>query len=146
MPDVLDITTPIFLLIGLGFAAVRFGLYARTALPPLGRFVITFCIPALLFQAISQRHLAEVANVGYLLAYAGGSLLALRNELTKSPGDTPIVFHFHHTQDVVLAGEQFRVDPTEQLQFDLKRYLGVGSVRLEDAAGVAAPSGMAMLG
>ncbi len=77
MPDVLDITTPIFLLIGLGFAAVRFGLYARTALPPLGRFVITFCIPALLFQAISQRHLAEVANVGYLLAYAGGSLLAL---------------------------------------------------------------------
>lgn len=77
MPDVLGITTPIFLLIGLGFAAVRLRLFARTGLPALGSFVITFCIPALLFQAISQRNLAEVANVGYLLAYAGGSLLAL---------------------------------------------------------------------
>jgi DNA polymerase III alpha subunit len=75
----------------------------------------------------------------------GGSLLALRNEIAKSPGDTPVVFHFTHTADVVLAGEQFRVDPTEQLVFDLKRYLGVGHVRLEDAAGAAAP-GLAMSG
>ena len=77
MPDVLGITTPIFLLIGLGYAAVRWGLYARTALPALGSFVISFCIPALLFKAINQRSLAEVANPRYLLAYAGGSLAAL---------------------------------------------------------------------
>lgn len=77
MSDVLAITTPIFLLIGLGFAAVRSGLYAKAALPALGSFVISFCIPALLFKAISQRSLAEVANPGYLAAYAAGSLVAL---------------------------------------------------------------------
>ncbi|MES2716234.1 MAG: AEC family transporter [Pseudomonadota bacterium] len=77
MPDVLGITTPIFLLIGLGFVAVRTGLFAKAALPALGSFVITFCIPALLFKSLSQRSIAEVANAGYLLAYAAGSLLTL---------------------------------------------------------------------
>lgn len=77
MPDVLGITTPIFLLIGLGFIAVRSGLYAKAALPALGSFIITFCIPALLFKSLSQRSIAEVANASYLLAYAGGSLLTL---------------------------------------------------------------------
>jgi DNA polymerase III alpha subunit len=74
----------------------------------------------------------------------GGFLLALRNEITRSPGDTPVVFHFPHLREIVLAGEQFRCDPTDQLQFDLKRILGVGSVRLEDAA-PAADRGMAIL-
>jgi hypothetical protein len=77
VPDVLAITSPIFLLIGLGFAAVRGGLYPAASLPALGGFVISFCIPALLFQAISQRSLAEVANPRYLAAYAAGSLVAL---------------------------------------------------------------------
>lgn len=77
MPDVLSITTPIFLLIGLGFVSVRSGLFAKAALPALGSFVITFCIPALLFKSLSQRSIAEVANTSYLLAYAAGSLLTL---------------------------------------------------------------------
>lgn len=77
MPDVLSITTPIFLLIGLGYGAVRSGLFAKAALPALGSFVITFCIPALLFKSLSQRSIAEVANTSYLLAYAAGSLVTL---------------------------------------------------------------------
>jgi hypothetical protein len=77
VPDILTITGPIFLLIGLGYAAVRSQLYARSALPALGGFVITFCIPALIFRALGQRSLAEVANTRYLAAYALGSLLAL---------------------------------------------------------------------
>ena len=77
MPDVLSITTPIFLLIGLGYGAVRSGLFARAGLQALGSFVITFCIPALLFKSLSQRNIAEVANPGYLLAYALGSLVTL---------------------------------------------------------------------
>lgn len=77
MPDILTITGPIFLLIGLGYGAVRLGLFARTALPALGSFVISFSLPALLFKSLSQRSLAEVANGRYLLAYAAGSLVAL---------------------------------------------------------------------
>ena len=40
----------------------------------LGRFVVSFCLPALIFNALSKRPLAEVLNGPYLLAYAGGSL------------------------------------------------------------------------
>lgn len=77
MPDILAITGPIFLLIGLGYAAVRAGLYPKASLPALGGFVITFCIPALLFRSLSQRSWADVANGSYLLAYAAGSLAVL---------------------------------------------------------------------
>ena len=49
----------------------------KVALPALGSFVITFCIPALLFKSLSQRSIAEVANTSYLLAYAAGSLVTL---------------------------------------------------------------------
>lgn len=46
-------------------------------MPALGGFVITFCIPALIFRALGQRSLAEVANARYLAAYALGSRAAL---------------------------------------------------------------------
>ena len=80
MPDILAITGPIFLLIGLGFGAVRTGWFDKALLPALARFVIAFALPALIFRALGQRRLAEVVNGHsgrYLLAYAGGSLLAL---------------------------------------------------------------------
>jgi hypothetical protein len=76
VPDILAIIGPIFLLIGLGFLAVRTGLYAQTALPALGSLVITFCLPALLFRSLSQRSGSDVANGRFLLAYAAGSLVA----------------------------------------------------------------------
>lgn len=77
MPDLLQITGPIFLLIGLGFVAVRVGWYDRNLLPALARFVIAFCMPALLWRALGQRNPTEVINGAYLLAYACGSLIAL---------------------------------------------------------------------
>jgi len=80
VPDILAITGPIFLLIGLGYGAVRAGWFDRALLPALARFVIAFALPALIFRALGQRSLAEVVNGDsgrYLLAYAGGSLLAL---------------------------------------------------------------------
>lgn len=77
MPDILAITGPIFLLIGLGWGAVRAGWFDKALLPALARFVIAFALPALIFRALGQRSLAEIANGRYLLAYAGGSLLVL---------------------------------------------------------------------
>jgi DNA polymerase-3 subunit alpha len=64
----------------------------------------------------------------------GGELVGLRNVLTRAPGDTPIAFHFPHLRELVLAGEPFRVDPTEELLFQLRKLLGVQAVRLSDAA------------
>ncbi|GAB3375276.1 AEC family transporter [Azotobacter armeniacus] len=74
MLQILSITTPIFILIGLGFFAVRFNLISREQIRGLGSFVITFALPALVLKALSNNPFQEVMNWQYLLAYCGGSL------------------------------------------------------------------------
>ncbi|PKO55719.1 MAG: permease, partial [Betaproteobacteria bacterium HGW-Betaproteobacteria-21] len=70
-------TSPIFILIGLGYCAVRVAFFSRADMRVLGTFVINFALPAMLFKALSQRSFGEVMNSGYLLAYALGSLFAM---------------------------------------------------------------------
>lgn len=77
MLEILSITGPIFLIIALGFAAVRSGVFAKSNVRALGLFVIHFALPALLFNALSQRAVTEIVNTPYLLAYAAGSLAML---------------------------------------------------------------------
>ncbi|SDP82841.1 hypothetical protein SAMN05216303_107281 [Rhodoferax sp. OV413] len=77
MLQILAITTPIYLIIAAGYLAVRCGLFAKPEMRVLGRFVINFCTPALIFRALSQRSLGEVLNAPFLLAYALGSLAVL---------------------------------------------------------------------
>ena len=76
MINILTITGPIFLSIGLGFAATRRGMFSKLDGQVLGRFVLNFALPAMLFNALSQRNFAEVMNLDYLLAYGLGSLCA----------------------------------------------------------------------
>lgn len=76
MLTILGITGPIFLLIGIGFAAVRIGLLSRAEMRPLGVFVINVALPALLFKTMTQGKLGEVVNGHLVLAYTLGSLLA----------------------------------------------------------------------
>lgn len=73
---ILSITTPIFLLIALGFAAVHSEMLSRHDMRGLGAFVLNFALPALLFKAMSQRSLVEMIDLHLLLAYTLGSLLA----------------------------------------------------------------------
>lgn len=82
MLDILGITAPIFLLIGIGFAAVRSGYFDKTGLSALGAFVIQLTLPVLMFRALSQRSLAEVLNARYLAVYAVGSVTTLILGLT----------------------------------------------------------------
>lgn len=77
MLEILAITVPVFILIGLGYVAVRAQVFTRAQMRVLGSFVISFALPAMLFQALSQRAFAEIINGGYLAAYALGSLAAL---------------------------------------------------------------------
>lgn len=74
MFQILAITAPIYLIIAAGFLSVRYGLFSKPDMRVLGRFVVNFCLPALIFNALSKRPLGEVLNGPYLLAYAGGSL------------------------------------------------------------------------
>jgi malonate transporter and related proteins len=75
--DILGITGPIYLVIALGYAATRVGWFARADMAVFGKFTIQLALPALLFNALSQRSVAEILNVQYLLAYALGSLLVI---------------------------------------------------------------------
>ncbi|MFM1908579.1 MAG: hypothetical protein RLZZ591_2256 [Pseudomonadota bacterium] len=74
MLDVLSITGPIYLTIAIGYLATRLGLFAKADMRVFGKFVIQLALPALLFNALSQRRLGEILNGSYLLVYALGSL------------------------------------------------------------------------
>ena len=76
MLAILTITTPIFLLIGLGFFSVRFGWLQQEHLQGLGAFVIRFALPALIYTALASKPINDIINPIYLTAYGGGSLLS----------------------------------------------------------------------
>lgn len=77
MSDVLAIISPIYILILAGYAATRMELFSKADMRVFGKFVINFGLPALIFNAVAARPIAEVLNAGYMAAYLGGSLLML---------------------------------------------------------------------
>ncbi len=76
MLQILQITAPIFLLIGLGYLAAMGGLLNREQVRGIGAFVITFAMPALLIKTLGTSPIQQTMVPGYLIAYAFGSLVA----------------------------------------------------------------------
>ena len=56
---------------------MRAGWFSRTDMRVLGQFVLRFALPALLFTMLARRSVAEIFDARFLLAYLGGSLIAL---------------------------------------------------------------------
>jgi predicted permease len=77
MLTTLGVTGPIYLVIALGYFAVRSEVLSRLDMRVLGTFVIKFALPALVFTALSQRPVSELLDARYLLAYTGGSLAVM---------------------------------------------------------------------
>ncbi|SOE17674.1 hypothetical protein SAMN05877838_2577 [Hoeflea halophila] len=77
MLDIISVTAPVFIMIATGYAVVHFGILEASAMRILGSYVVTLALPALLFKAVSQRPIAEIANWSYIAAYLGGSLLVV---------------------------------------------------------------------
>jgi len=77
MLDILSVTAPVFIMIAIGYAVVHFGVFEAAAMRILGGYVVTLALPALLFKAVSQRPIAEIANWSYMAAYLCGSLLVV---------------------------------------------------------------------
>lgn len=71
---VISVTLPIFLIIALGFVAARAGQFRPDHLRAMGRFVINFAIPPMIFRSLTQGPIREVLNVRYIGAYAGAAL------------------------------------------------------------------------
>ena len=76
MLNILSIIGPIYLSIALGFVATRQGMFSKVDGQVLGRFVLNFALPAMLFNTLSQRDFAEVMNPHYLVAYGVGSMFS----------------------------------------------------------------------
>lgn len=76
MTELLSIILPIFVLIGVGFTAVRAKFISSAVVEAMGSFVLNFALPALILHALLQQDLQKTLDWGYLLAYAAGSLVA----------------------------------------------------------------------
>ncbi|MCA0241993.1 MAG: AEC family transporter [Proteobacteria bacterium] len=74
MSELLTLTLPLFVLIALGFAAARGGLFDDAQVQTLGRFVLYVALPALIVRAFAQRALTDVFEPHYVAALALASL------------------------------------------------------------------------
>lgn len=77
MLAVLSLTGPIFLVIAAGYLATRISVFQRAEMRIFGKYVINIALPALLFNALSQRSVAEVLNPVFVAAYAGGGVATM---------------------------------------------------------------------
>ncbi|PKH58087.1 MULTISPECIES: AEC family transporter [unclassified Halomonas] len=74
MLTILGITTPIFLLIGLGYIARWSGIIQRDQMQGVGVFVLYCALPALVIRALTQQPLEDIFKLNYLVAYGLGSI------------------------------------------------------------------------
>ncbi|GAB2587653.1 AEC family transporter [Nitrincola alkalisediminis] len=70
-------TAPIFILISLGYMAVKTKLVPVEAVQGMSKIVLFFTLPALIFSTLARMEFDEVIIPLFLTTYAGGSLLAL---------------------------------------------------------------------
>ncbi len=77
MLELLAITGPIYLVMAIGYLTTRAGLFERAEMRVFGKYVINLALPALLFNALSQRSVAEVLNPVFVVAYGAGALLVM---------------------------------------------------------------------
>lgn len=75
--NILSITAPLYLLIGLGFVSVHWGWLTLEHIRGLAKVLVTLILPVLVFRAIAQYDLPDVFQADYLLVYGLGSLLVL---------------------------------------------------------------------
>ncbi|QKV18469.1 AEC family transporter [Oricola thermophila] len=75
MLDVFSVTGPIYITIAIGYIATRFGPFAAADMRSLGRYVLNLALPMLLFRALAQKPVAEIANPAYIAAYLGGTIV-----------------------------------------------------------------------
>lgn len=95
MLQILSTTLPIFILMAIGYGAVRSQLLSKDLLAGVGKFVLYFAVPSLIFKNLSESRLQEIVDPYFLSAYGLGSLacfillflffrLVFNNSMTES--------------------------------------------------------------
>ena len=75
--NLLDVTAPVYLLIGLGYVAVRMSWFLPQQIVALGRYVIQFCVPAMLVRTLANVPIERAFQADFIGPYALGSLMAM---------------------------------------------------------------------
>ena len=74
MLQIFSTTLPIFILMAVGFLAVYSKLLSKDALTGIGKYVLYFAMPALIFETLSKSNFADIIDPYFLSAYGVGSL------------------------------------------------------------------------
>ncbi|MDO5698157.1 MAG: AEC family transporter [Dermatophilus congolensis] len=74
MLGVLSATVPIFLVVGLGYACTRAGMFTRADMSAFSKFVAKIALPLLVFINVSGRSAGEIFQPVYLLTYTLAAL------------------------------------------------------------------------
>lgn len=69
MLAIINITLPLFLLIGAGYATVRFHLMEKAQVAGMGRYILMVAFPIIIFHSIGEKDISEIVLPSYLLAY-----------------------------------------------------------------------------
>ena len=77
MLTVLEVTLPVFALIGCGWVAAKRRLLTPEATRGINVFVFMFALPAMLFRAVSEQSLEHIADPRFFAAYAVSALIML---------------------------------------------------------------------
>ncbi len=100
MQILLEVTTPIFLIIGGGYLVTQLGYMKLSAAEGLMFFVQNIALPVMLFNAISNINLGVGFNYKFLISFYTGSLLCFAIALTitflyfKRPWEDSVVIAF----------------------------------------------------
>ncbi|MCB1516572.1 MAG: AEC family transporter [Hyphomicrobiaceae bacterium] len=71
---VIGITFPVFAMVALGYALVAFRVFSPEIVRAFGQFVMYVALPAQIFTSVSSQPVSKVMDVGFLAAFALGSL------------------------------------------------------------------------
>lgn len=73
MNSIVDVILPVFLILGLGYAAARAKLFKVEAVDGLMRYAQNFAAPILLFKSISSLDLSRAYDAGLLISFYAGA-------------------------------------------------------------------------
>jgi len=74
LQGIITITLPFFALIACGWLAGRRQILSEPGIAGLNAFVFYFALPCLIFSSLASRHVADIANPSFMLAYGAAGL------------------------------------------------------------------------
>lgn len=108
---VLSVIAPVFLLVALGYVAVRVGFYPRGGISGLIAFVNNFATPCLLFRAMYEVDFASTFQATtlvpfYFAAFSAGAIgvVASRALFRRRPGEAVVTGFSAYFANTVLVG------------------------------------------